>query len=292
MIEVVRNALIKHSAGQVQSPMPGQLVFDNPVGDCHIKFGHIAGESSFAIKVATGFYDNGKCGLPVNNALTLVFDAQTGTPQCLFQDQGWMTAWRTAAATALAAQCLAPRLDARIGMIGTGLQAQLAVEWVAEIMTDARFSLYGRDPARTAEVAARCGATVAPSIKALMSESDIIITATPSAKPLFDAALARPGMHFVGLGADGDEKQELPEALFAQAAHILTDDHRQCMALGDFGRAVRAGAVVERVDISFGKVLSGETRIERHDDDITIVDLTGLAAQDIAIASWFQAKLA
>ncbi len=291
IIDAVKDALIKHSAGAVQSPMPGQLIFEEAHGDCHIKYGHVKGGASFAIKIATGFYENGKRGLPVNNGLTLVFDALTGAPQCLFQDQGWMTAWRTAAATALAAHCMAPHMDARVGIIGTGLQAQLSVEWVAQLLPEATFRLYGRDAGCTAQVADACGVGFNSSIESLMAESDIVITATPSATALFDPDLARPGMHFVGLGADGPEKQELPEALFSRATYIITDDHRQCTELSDFGRAVRAGTIAADADIAFGKVLSGETIVKHEPDGISIIDLTGLAVQDIAIASWFRERL-
>jgi ornithine cyclodeaminase len=291
VIEAVRVALIRHSAGDVQSPMPGELLFPTAPGDCHIKFGHLSGDPSFAIKVATGFYNNSARGLPVNNGLTLVFDAETGMPQVLFQDGGWLTAWRTAAATALAAHCLSPRRAPTVGIFGTGLQAQLSIEWIAKLIPSAGFLLLGRDPLRTASVAEQCGATAARSIAELMATSDIIVTATPSETALFDGELVRPGMHFVGVGADGGAKHELPVALFTKAQIILTDDHRQCCALSDFGRALRVGAVAEDADQAFGSVLGGLLSIERQPEDITIVDLTGLAAQDIAIANWFRQQL-
>jgi ornithine cyclodeaminase len=291
VIDAVCVALIKQSEGAVQSPMPGQLVFEEAYGDCHIKFGHMTGAPSFAIKVATGFYDNGKRGLPVNNGLTLMLDAETGAPQCLFQDGGWMTAWRTAAATALAANCLSPKANPVIGIIGTGLQAQLAVEWIKELMPDAAFILLGRDLERTKAVAVKCGTLAETAIETLMAKSDIVITATPSGSALFDAALARPGMHFVGLGADGEEKQELPTALFGRATHILVDDLKQCVQLSDFGRAVREGVVLAGAGKPLGYLLNGKTPITRQSEDITLVDLTGLAAQDIAIANWFRERL-
>ena len=68
--------------------MPGQLLFDQPRGDCHIKFGHVAGSSTFAIKVATGFYNNSKRGLAVNHGLILILDAETGAPIVLLKDDG------------------------------------------------------------------------------------------------------------------------------------------------------------------------------------------------------------
>jgi ornithine cyclodeaminase len=286
VIDAVRHALIAHAQGKVQSPLPGHLLFEEANGDCHIKYGKMDGSATFAIKVATGFYNNGARGLPVNNGLIMVFDAVTGQPLTLFQDEGWLTAWRTAAATALAAHILAPRPDAWIGVIGTGLQGQLAVEWIAEMIPDASFALHGRDVARTRRVAGNLGITSCDTIEGLLATSDIIITATPSAHPLFDASLARSGMHFVGVGADGPEKHELPTELFARATQILTDDHRQCVALGDFGRAVQAGQIDKAADISLGSVLSGAPP-KRGDTEITIVDLTGIAAQDIAIANVF-----
>lgn len=291
VIDTVRDALVRHSRGEVQSPMPGHLLLKRANGDCHIKYGHMAGSPNFAVKVATGFYDNSKLGLPVNNGLIIVFDAQTGAPVSLFQDEGWLTAWRTAAATALAADILAPRKDVKVGVMGTGLQGQLAVAWIAELMPEARFTLYGRDASRTKQVAAELGIATSLSAEDMLKSCDIIITATPSTHALFRANLARPGMHFVSVGADSPEKQELPEALFAAAAIIATDDHRQCMTLGDFGRAVRAGHITEMADQSLGDLLSHDA-VLRSRDAITIVDLTGIAAQDIAIASLFEERLA
>jgi ornithine cyclodeaminase/alanine dehydrogenase-like protein (mu-crystallin family) len=291
VIDVVRDALIRHARGEVQSPMPGHLLFEEANGDCHIKYGQMAGSPNFAIKVATGFYDNGKRGLPVSNGLIMVFDAQTGAPVSLFQDEGWLTAWRTGAATALAAHILAPKPECKVGVFGTGLQGQLAVEWIAELMPDASFAICGRDASRTQAVASELSVAASPSAEDMLATCDIIVTATPSAHALFDATCARPGMHFVGVGADGPEKHELPEALFAHAAVIATDDHAQCMALGDFGRAVRAGQVDETADQSLGTLLS-ISAVDRPDKAITVIDLTGIAAQDIAIVNLFAEAMA
>jgi ornithine cyclodeaminase len=292
VISVVRSALIRHAEGAVQSPMPGQLTFPDVNGDCHIKYGYMSGAKHFVVKVATGFYHNPQRGLAVNNGLMLLFDATTGAPRCLFQDEGSMTAWRTAAAVALAAHCLAPRHDPAFGIVGTGQQAQLAIEWVAELLPSAHFTLLGRDPDRTQELGRLLNVAPARSMKALLDKCDLIITATPSAEALFDANDAREGQHFVGVGADGREKQEIPERLYSRANMIVTDDHSQCLELSDFGRAVRAGQVAADADVTLGHVLTGARPFNRRPSDITVADLTGLAAQDIAIANLFFGKLA
>jgi ornithine cyclodeaminase len=251
----------------------------------------MAGSPSFAVKIATGFYDNVRLGLPSANGVILLFDARTGAPRCLFQDEGWMTAWRTAAATAIAAHCLSPVADPLVGIVGTRLQAQLTPAWISEVLPGARFMITGRNPTRTHRVAAAIDATPVATVNQLLADADIVITATPSAEPLFAASQIRPGMHFVALGADGAEKQELPTDLFPRATHILCDDIQQCAVLSDFGKAVGAGAIGRDRAMSLGAVLGGDVTISRMPDDITIVDLTGLAAQDIAIADWFGTRL-
>jgi ornithine cyclodeaminase len=128
-------------------------------------------------------------------------------------------------------------------------------------------------------------------IEDLLRACNVIVTATPSKAPLFAADLVRPGTHLVGVGADSPGKQELPGELFARAAHILTDDHAQCLDHGDFGNAVRAGFVEQDADLMLGHLLSQSVQRVRNPAGITVVDLTGIAAEDIAIAELFSGML-
>jgi ornithine cyclodeaminase len=287
VLETTRAALIAHAKGQFQSPMPGELTFEAANGDCHIKYGHQSASATFAIKVSTGFYDNPKFGRPANNGLTLVFDAVTGEPTTLFQDEGWLTAWRTAAATALS---VAIRPSSNIGIIGTGLQGQLAARWIMELLPQAKISLCGRDTNRTEEISTQLGARPIQTVGELMKTCNTIVTATPATAPVFDASQIRPGMHFVGVGADSAQKHELPIGLFSRASHIILDDHAQCSALGDFGKAARAGLVCGDNWLSLGDALEANG-LDFKDNDVSVVDLTGLAAQDIAIAGLFAGAL-
>ncbi|MCH7944328.1 MAG: ornithine cyclodeaminase, partial [Proteobacteria bacterium] len=90
--------------------------------------------------------------------------------------------------------------------------------------------------------------------------------------------------HIVAMGADNPGKQELEAALFPRAAVIMVDDHGQCVHHGDLGHAVRGGLVGDDADIDLGAVLAGDKPGRLSDDDITIVDLTGIAAEDMAVA--------
>jgi ornithine cyclodeaminase len=289
IIEVVRSALIAHAEGLVQSPPPGQLMFSEPHGDCHIKFGHLYGASTFAIKIASGFYENPKQRLPVNHGLILLMDAKTGAPIVILKDDGWLTAWRTTAAAVLAVKALAPapaQIEA-IGIFGSGLQASLAVDWISEILGEHSFYVCGRSFERSQHFANKIGASAVSSSDELFKRCNIVITATPSTLPLFASSSVRPGTHIVALGADSPGKQELPVEIFAKASCILADDIAQSLDHGDFGNAVRAAVVPENCAIMVGHILSGAVKYDRLSDDITIVDLTGIAAEDLAIADYF-----
>jgi ornithine cyclodeaminase len=298
IIEKVKEAYIAHADGKVISPPPGQLLFDEPKGDCHIKFGKTKGMPFFVIKIACGFYDNPKIGLPVNSGLIIVMNAKNGTPVALLADQGWLTSWRTAAAGFLAAKSMLPSQCKAIGMIGSGHQAKLQLEWIRQSLDTKRVYVWNVDEfkdesGRFVESLNNDGfdACLASSIGELAEECRLIYTTTPSTRALFDSRCIKPGTHIVAIGADSPGKQELDSEVFSRARTIATDDHNQCIDHGDFGNAVRAGQVSKDADVKFGDILGGRITGRTSDEDITIVDLTGIPALDIAIATLFCERL-
>ena len=283
-------AIIRHDRGEVVSPHPGQLLFQHPPGDCHIKYGYFREGPVFVIKVATGFYENPARGPATNDGLVLVFDAATGKTKAILQDEGWLTSWRTAAAGALAAKAGAPSRVTRIGIVGAGHQAELLAMWTAATMNVSRVTIWGRSPVAGERLAAHLrhnglDADTADTVDELFGRCNVVITWTPSTGAIVSCGAVQPGTHLVAVGADGPGKQELDPLLFGRAAAIVTDDHAQCVDHGDYHYAVRGGIVPIDADVSLGKVLAGKVPARHTDGDITIVDLTGLAAQDVAIAS-------
>lgn len=289
ILDAVQGALVAQARGQVNSPPPGMLQLDDPKGECHIKYGHLEGSDTFVIKIACGFYENPKIGLSANNGMMLVFDAKTGAPVCILDDKGWLTNARTAAAGALAARAGAPPGVASLGIIGSGEQAELQAKWTARLLGIESVVVYGRTARHVEDYAERMArdgfsVTIAPDIASLMKRCNLVITTTPSNAALILADDVRPGTHIVAMGADNPGKQELEAALFPRAAVIMVDDHDQCVHHGDLGHAVRGGLVPEDADIDLGAVLAGDKPGRLSDDDITIVDLTGIAAEDMAVA--------
>ena len=69
---------------------------------------------------------------------------------------------------------------------------------------------------------------VVESIEESTRKADIIITATPSNKPIIKKDWVEPGTHFSCIGADLSGKQEIDEEIIADSI-LFTDDIKQSM---------------------------------------------------------------
>ncbi len=127
--------------------------------------------------------------------------------------------------------------------------------------------------------------TVCRSAEEVAEGSELIVTTTASRGAHFRADAVRPGTHVTGVGADAPGKQELDTALFARAEVVVADIIAQCADHGDLAPALAAGAItLDRVR-ELGAVLADPKLGRTSEDQISIADLTGVAVQDIVIAS-------
>src|SRR5512146_2708469 len=123
-VAAVRQAFEADGRGETVVPAVINLAIPGVDGEFHVKTAYVAGMPQVAVKVASGFYDNPKRGLPTGTGLMMLFDASTGMPTALLLDNGYLTDVRTGAAGAVAADCLAPRTIRTVGVIGSGVQAR------------------------------------------------------------------------------------------------------------------------------------------------------------------------
>jgi ornithine cyclodeaminase len=278
-------------------PPVGYLGFTEPTGDVHLKYGYVKGGDVFVIKVAAGFPQNSERGLPTGDGCMLVFDSHTGFLRAVLLDRSRLTDLRTAVAGAVAARALAPKSITRIGILGTGVQARLQPLMLAHVTACRDIALYGRSAARAESCAADLQAagfrvTIAASAEVVAESSELIVTTTAARAAHFRAAAVRPGTHITGVGADAPGKQELDPKLFARAEVVVADSIAQCADHGDLAPALASGDItLDRVR-ELGAVLA-EPRLGRtSEEQISIADLTGVAVQDIVIASHVLRRIA
>ena len=114
--------------------------------------------------------------------------------------------------------------------------------------------------------------------------ANLIVTCTPSTRPLLEAAWIRPGTHITAVGSDTAAKQELDPAILARADRIVVDSLSQSELRGEAYRAVSAGAIGRDRLVELGRVIADETLRRSSDEESTDADLTGVAVQDSQIS--------
>jgi ornithine cyclodeaminase len=285
----IEAGFVAYSEGRAEVPPVGVLRFTNPPGDVHIKYGYLRDDEFYVIKIASGFYENPRRGLPSGNGLMLLFSQKTGELAAVLLDEGYLTDLRTAVAGAIAAKYLAPPSVTRIGILGTGVQARLQLQLLRAVTPCRDVLVWGRSPQRVADYQAemeREGFTVAiaGNASAVPRACNLIVTATAADAPLILAADARPGTHITAVGADSAHKQELDAALFPRADVVVVDSVSQCADHGDLAHAVRAGLMRPGDVRELGAVIAGTAAGRTSPEQLTIADLTGVAVQDMQIA--------
>ena len=291
-LAAVESAFTALTEGRVIMPAPMVLHLPEVDGEVHVKTATIKGLSGFAVKVATGFYRNPEKGLPSSNGMVLYLDAETGIPVAVFADEGYLTDLRTALAGAIAAKYLA-REDAKsVGVIGAGTQARWQVRALRLVREVQQVHLWARrqDAAQRLleEFASQDGLNVqvSPTIEALAQHSEIVITATPSREALLHAHHLRPGMHVTAMGSGGPGNREVSSETLTHADLVVCDSIDQCSRLGELqylNEAQRSHIAPKLAEL--GEITAGKRPGRTSHEQVTICDLTGVGAQDTAIAN-------
>lgn len=290
ILRAIEQGFVLYSLGEAFIPPVASLHFDHPPGDCHIKYGYAKNGKYYVIKIASGFHDNSKIGLPTGNGLMLLFDKCTGHLLSILLDEGYLTDVRTAIAGCIAATYLAPKHVSNIGIIGTGAQAYYQLKFLEFEMKCRQVMIWGRDEAKAKKLKDHPGLNgwkilIAKDLNELTATCNLIVTTTSSSQPLLFAEQIRPGTHITAVGADDCGKQEIDPEIFVKATKIIVDSRSQCREFGDVSYAIRQKLVKEEKLIELGEVIQNRSLGRTSEAEITIADLTGVAIQDLQIAS-------
>ena len=274
-IERVREGFVEYAGSEWQ--MPPKVYLDaSPNGDFRAMPARGAGLA--ILKWVTSFPRNPEAGLPVVMGMICVSSAADGEPLALV-DVRAVTALRTGAVAAVAAQELA-REDARTaGIIGCGLHGT----WAARCLAAAEYGpgvCFDPDPEAAGALAGELGWEAGTREDALAC--DVVTCVTPGNEPVVRAGDLRPGVHLNMLGADGPGKAEAePEAV--ARCQLFCDEWAQASHGGELTGAVEAGLVSREQVAELGAVLTGSHPGRSDPEGVTLFDSTGLAIQDLAL---------
>ncbi|MCT7377794.1 iminosuccinate reductase BhcD [Chelativorans salis] len=230
---------------------------------------------------------NEKRGLTNHQSTVFLFDPDTGRPQAMVGGN-YLTAMRTAAASAVSIRYLA-RPDARVlGMVGAGFQSTFQMRAAAAQREFEKVIGWNPHPemlSRLEETAAELGLPFeAVTLERLGAEADVVITITSSFAPILTRDHVRPGVHLACMGTDTKGKQEVAAELVA-AATLFTDEVTQAVSIGECQHAAEAGLIEEARITPLGAVVNGAHPGRSSPDEITLFDGTGVGLQDLALAS-------
>ena len=286
----IEEGFIAYSEGRVVVPPVGELIFEKPPGDTHIKYGYIKGDPFFVIKIASGFYENPALGLPSGSGLMLVFSQTTGIVESILLDEGFLTDLRTALAGRIAAKYLAPSQIECIGVVGTGIQARMQVDYLKTVTPCRKVIAWGRHPGHLQAYKKEMEhlgfhVRTTQEIQTVGDSCNLIVTTTPAREPLLLADHIRAGTHITAMGSDTADKQELDAAILSRADIVVADSIAQCGQRGEIHKALEAGLLRIETVVELGQIISDKTLGRTSEDQITVADLTGVAVQDVQIAT-------
>ena len=291
LIPIIENAFVCLSEGKAITPPIMRLDIPEFHGEADVKTAYIKGLDSFAIKIALGYFNNPSIGLPTSNGLMILFNSQTGSLKAVLLDQGYLTDIRTAIAGAIASKYLANLEVDNVGIIGSGMQAQLQLQALMLVRKPATAYVWGRDKTKTAayinsmKKKLKINFHQCLNIEEVCKESEIIITTTPSTEPLIKDEWLKKGMHITAMGSDAEHKNELDPMIINSCDLYVPDKQSQTNVLGELHHAIEKKIVdVNQKFVELGEIIKNPKLGRKSKEDITVCDLTGTGVQDTAIA--------
>ena len=251
---------------------------------------YLPGPKRIGLKLISLCEGNPGRGLPLAQAVTIVMDAENGTPLAVLE-AGHLTAVRTGAASGAATGALA-RADARVAAIfGAGVQGRTQLEAIAAVRTLRKAYVVDTDPRAAAAFADDMGRTLGLAIEpavpaAALRDADIVATATTSAVPVFRDEDLKPGVHINAVGSYKPHVREIPGETIRRSALFVDERRSSLEEAGDILIPMREGLIAEgHIRAEIGEVLAGLAPGRRSDEETTVFKSVGNAVEDLAVAA-------
>ncbi|MDP6967574.1 MAG: ornithine cyclodeaminase family protein [Gammaproteobacteria bacterium] len=243
-----------------------------------------AEDAGVVVKLVNVVPNNGQLGLPAIQAQVLVADSATGAWSVMI-DGATLTARRTAAASAVAAQWLAPATPDTMLVVGTGRLSKEMVAAHRQVRPSIkRVLVWGRDSHKAAHIAQQItGGEAAEDLARACGQAQIISCCTLSAQPLVRGEWIQAGTHVDLVGAYRPDLRESDGALVAKARVFVDTLAGANGEAGDLLQAQTEG-VFAMQDIEADLQQLAQGNIVRQESDITLFKSVGAALEDFVAA--------
>ena len=290
LIVALEQAHVQYSTGK--AVMPVRLVVPLPQIQGRITSmpGFLIQDKALGMKVVTYFQDNPKSNLPAILATIMLFSAESGK-MVAAMDGGYITAIRTACASAMATKALANAQTEVLGILGAGVQARAHIQALTHVRKFAKIKLYS--PSGTSATAVKkelesqiqVTIEVAKGAEATVRDADLLVTVTTAKEPILKSDWLKSGAHINAVGSHRPDLREIDGSTLARAK-IIVDARDAIMAeCGDILLALKEKSIAENaIHAEIGEVLAGTKAGRQSVDEITLYKSVGIAIQDVAAA--------
>jgi ornithine cyclodeaminase len=247
LLPAMRRALVELSAGKVIQPL--RTVMEIPAEQGFLFIKPALTPNVLATKLITLVPGNAARGLPTLLATIVLMDPSTGEPLAVM-DGTWITALRTAAVSAVAADALSPPGPKIVAMLGSGALARSHASAMRAVRPVSEIRIWSRDPANVARCAAEVGGVACASAEEAVRGADIVCTVTNSSDPVLRGAWLKPGAFVAAVGAPRPTWRELDDEAMK---NVLVVDSCES-AEQEAGDVILSGA---KVNAEIGEILAG-----------------------------------
>ena len=281
--------------GEGKTVMPAKVYMNFEKGDIRCMPSYIPSLKMGGVKIVN--VHPGNAGIPAVMATITLIDPENGFPLAIM-DGTHITNMRTGAAGGVAAKYLSRKDSKTAAFIGTGAQARTQLEALLLVrpkMSKVLAYSTNADSMKkfTQETKAKYGieAVCTSSVNEATRNADVVVTTTPVRSPIVMDKDIRKGTHINAIGADAPGKEELDPAILKRAV-VVIDNWEQASHSGEINVPITKG-ILTRKDIrcDIGELVAGKKKGRTSDSDITVFDSTGMAIQDLSIATMVFRKL-
>lgn len=289
-LRIAEQAFRAKAQGRIQMPAKIYLRLDKYKGDFRAMPAYLEGMEACGMKWVNVHPQNLKHGLPSVMALIIINDPKTGFPLAVM-DGTYITNLRTGAAGGIAAKYLARKNSSRIALVGCGAQAQtqlMALNEIFDIETVFLYDCVKSQPETFLKKTRYLGLkmSVLENIPDCLKNADIVVTTTPSRRPIVKPRWIKKGTHINAIGADAPGKEEL-ETEILKKAKVVVDDIAQARHSGEINVPMARKTITAKdIHADLGDIITGKKQGRTTKEEITVFDSTGLAILDVAIADF------
>ena len=288
IIRSVEAAFAEYASNQAQMPPKVYLDLKQFNGDFRAMPAFLGGQNAASLKWVNVHPGNKRKNLPTVMGVIILSDPKTGFPLSIM-DGTLITKWRTAASSAIATKYLAHEKSKVLSVLGCGAQSYEQIIFNLSVRKFKKIHLWDINK-KAAErlkrmlLKSKVAVEVFESVKACVGNADVIITITPSRKPIVKRDWIKDGVHINAIGADAKGKRELSDDII-KSANLIIDDWAQASHSGEINVPLSKKVICPKdIVADIGSVVLGRSKGRRRVKDITVFDSTGLAIQDTAVA--------